>query len=126
MNDFLDIRVNALIILCGENTKVISISKMASASDGLCHNDPNFAVICNFLDRYGDLLGFKEISYADLQSWIEDSTRGVFNSRVITCLFFVYWSCNRKTSRIQTPEFKHMHLYKTFANYWFQRSNLPV
>ncbi|KAK3094822.1 hypothetical protein FSP39_006693 [Pinctada imbricata] len=46
---------------------------MASASDGLCHNDPNFAVICNFLDRYGELLGFKDVSYADLQTWIEDT-----------------------------------------------------
>lgn len=55
----------------------ISISiKMATASENDCLNDPNFAVICNFLDRYGELMGLNDISYTDLQTWLEDTKHG--------------------------------------------------
>ncbi|KAL5004220.1 hypothetical protein ScPMuIL_017676 [Solemya velum] len=46
---------------------------MADISDGNCLNDPNFAVICSFLDRYGESLGIPIISYEDLQTWLEDT-----------------------------------------------------
>ncbi|XP_076096178.1 uncharacterized protein LOC143067060 [Mytilus galloprovincialis] len=46
---------------------------MAMATESLCHNDPNFAVICNFWDRYGEMIGLKEISYSDLERWLEDT-----------------------------------------------------
>lgn len=49
---------------------------MAAASENDCLNDPNFAVICNFLDRYGELIGLGDISYADLQTWLEDTKHG--------------------------------------------------
>ena len=48
---------------------------MATAS-GVCHNDPNFAVICSFLDRYSEILALPAISYSELESWIEDTKRG--------------------------------------------------
>lgn len=49
---------------------------MASAVESLCHKDPNFAVICNFWDRYGEMIGLKETSYADLERWLEDTKQG--------------------------------------------------
>ena len=49
---------------------------MATTS-GVCHNDPNFAVICSFLDRYSEILALPNISYSELESWIEDTKRGV-------------------------------------------------
>lgn len=52
---------------------------MAAASENDCLNDPNFAVICNFLDRYGEMIGLGDISYADLQTWLEDTKHGVWN-----------------------------------------------
>lgn len=60
--------------------KAISISiKMAAASENDCLNDPNFAVICNFLDRYGEMIGLGDISYTDLQTWLEDTKHGAWN-----------------------------------------------
>ncbi|XP_062588739.1 remodeling and spacing factor 1-like [Saccostrea cucullata] len=46
---------------------------MATASENDCLNDPNFAVICNFLDRFGEIIGLGDISYTDLQTWLEDT-----------------------------------------------------
>ncbi|XP_061190408.1 remodeling and spacing factor 1-like [Saccostrea echinata] len=46
---------------------------MATASENDCLNDPNFAVICNFLDRFGEIIGLGDISYTDLQIWLEDT-----------------------------------------------------
>lgn len=31
-----------------------------------CFNDLNFVVICNFLDCYGEMIGFGDIFYIDL------------------------------------------------------------
>jgi len=52
---------------------------MAAALEGQCHQDPNFAVICSFLDKYGEMLGLPNISYVDLQHWIEDTKYGKHN-----------------------------------------------
>lgn len=45
-----------------------------ASGEGDCHKDPNFAVICSFLDKYGSLLGLQPICYSDLQSYLEDTT----------------------------------------------------
>ena len=48
---------------------------MASVvADSDCHKDPNFAVICSFLDRYGELLALPNVSYANLEKYLEDTT----------------------------------------------------
>ena len=60
-------------------------AKMATIS-GVCHNDPNFAVICSFLDRYSEMLALPSISYSELESWIEETKRGL--SRVGCCPVF--------------------------------------
>ncbi|CAG5136604.1 unnamed protein product [Candidula unifasciata] len=54
---------------------------MASVGEGDCHKDPNFAVVCSFLDKYGASLGLEPISYSDLQTYLEDTTGDV--SRVL-------------------------------------------
>lgn len=50
---------------------------MASVSEGICETDPNFAVICSFLSRYGALLRVPEISYVDLQEYIQCTSHGM-------------------------------------------------
>ena len=47
-----------------------------ATNSGVCHNDPNFAVICSFLDRYCEHLALPSISYAELESWLEETKRG--------------------------------------------------
>ena len=38
--------------------------------------DPNFAVICSFLTKYGTLLGLDDVSFEELEKWIEDTRYG--------------------------------------------------
>lgn len=64
---------------------------MAAASENDCLNDPNFAVICNFLDRYGEMIGLGDISYTDLQTWLEDTKHGAWN----WALFYNYLMQNK-------------------------------
>ncbi|XP_005111492.1 uncharacterized protein LOC101854765 isoform X3 [Aplysia californica] len=54
---------------------------MASVAESDCHKDPNFAVICSFLDKYGELLGLPSVSYSDLERFLEDETNDV--SRIL-------------------------------------------
>ena len=49
---------------------------MASAPAGACHKDPNFAVICSFIERYGEILGLPELSFIDLEKDLENSKQG--------------------------------------------------
>lgn len=53
---------------------------MASTGDEECHSDPNFAVICSFLDRYGEILGLPEVSFTDLAKYLEDSKTGMLHA----------------------------------------------
>uniref|UniRef100_A0A2C9JP17 PHD-type domain-containing protein n=1 Tax=Biomphalaria glabrata TaxID=6526 RepID=A0A2C9JP17_BIOGL len=52
---------------------------MASVGEGDCHKDPNFAVICSFFDKYSSSLGLPEISYTELQKYLEDTDSDVSN-----------------------------------------------
>ena len=38
--------------------------------------DPNFAVICSFLTKYGTLLDLRDVSFDQLEKWIEDTRYG--------------------------------------------------
>ena len=50
---------------------------MANANEFDCHKDPNFAVICSFLDRYGYQIGLPELSYTELQEYLERTDDGM-------------------------------------------------
>ena len=54
--------------------------KMADTKDSRLSNivqkDPNFAVICSFLTNYGTLLGLPDVSFEQLEKWIEDTRYG--------------------------------------------------
>ena len=44
------------------------------------HEDPNFAVICSFISRYGTLLGLPDISFDELEKWIDDTRKSTFTT----------------------------------------------
>lgn len=56
-----------------------SVEKMAasaattSPSFGLC---PNYAVICSFLERYGALLDLPELTFPQLERYLQDTSSG--------------------------------------------------
>ena len=47
---------------------------MASVVESDCHKDPNFAVLCSFFERYGELLGLPSVSYSELEDFLEDTS----------------------------------------------------
>ena len=56
---------------------------MAAAGESTCHSDPNFAVICSFLEKYGELLGLPDITFVDLQSYLEDTIAGAYTRTIL-------------------------------------------
>ena len=49
------------------------------------HSDPNFSVICSFLTNYGVLLGLADISFEQLEKWIDDTRYGNTSLDVVRC-----------------------------------------
>ena len=54
------------------------MAAVASDAASDIHKDPNFAVICSFIERYGELIGLPDLSFSDLQKHIEDNRSGVY------------------------------------------------
>lgn len=50
---------------------------MPSATDyNSCLSDPNFAVICSFLQHYADILNIKNPTFKELQDMIKNKNDG--------------------------------------------------
>lgn len=61
---------------------------MAAENEATCESDPNFAVICGFLEKFGVTCGLTNIDFLDLQKMLENthegtSTRLLINNRRI-------------------------------------------
>ena len=41
--------------------------------------DPNFAVVCSFIEIFGPLLHFKELSIETLQQFFDTPTQGIYS-----------------------------------------------
>lgn len=52
---------------------------MASDVDASCENDPNFAVICAFLEKFGKQCGLPDVDFLELQQMLENSEEGKKN-----------------------------------------------
>lgn len=50
--------------------------QMASDIDASCENDPNFAVICAFLEKFGPQCGLPNLDFLELQEMLENSEEG--------------------------------------------------
>ncbi|CAL1542884.1 unnamed protein product [Lymnaea stagnalis] len=89
---------------------------MASVGEGDCHKDPNFAVICSFFDKYGALLELPEVTYTDLQKYLEDSTNDV--SKVLIDIHLKLLKRIRKSAasseRFEKNIIKFIHPYSEF------------
>ncbi|KAI4459649.1 histone acetyltransferase [Holotrichia oblita] len=46
---------------------------MASENEASCESDPNFAVICGFLEKFGTTCGLTNIDFVDLQDMLENT-----------------------------------------------------
>lgn len=53
--------------------KMAASAATASSSPGLC---PNYAVICSFLERYGALLDLPELTFPQLERYLQDTSSG--------------------------------------------------
>ena len=60
--------------------------KMASSNEELCTNYADFAVICSFIDKFGEKIGSDLPNIGELQACLEDTENG---SCFIMCLFSV-------------------------------------
>lgn len=49
---------------------------MASEKEASCESDPNFAVICGFLEKFGTTCGLTNIDFVDLQDMLENTQEG--------------------------------------------------
>lgn len=56
---------------------------MASEFDASCENDPNFAVICAFLEKFGKQCGLPSIDFLELQQMLENTDEGKYQTSVI-------------------------------------------
>lgn len=52
---------------------------MASDNEACCESDPNFAVICGFLEKFGVTCGLANIDFLDLQDMLENNQEGMKN-----------------------------------------------
>lgn len=55
---------------------------MASDNEASCINDPNFAVICGFLEKFGVLCGVTGPDFMELQEMLENTHEGMFFKHV--------------------------------------------
>lgn len=46
------------------------------SSSGECLDDPNFATICSFLEKFGELVRLGELPFDELQAMLENTTEG--------------------------------------------------
>ncbi|CAB0044462.1 unnamed protein product [Trichogramma brassicae] len=45
----------------------------ADSSEASCATDPNFAVICSFIEQFGKHCGLETPDIASLQDWIDNT-----------------------------------------------------
>jgi remodeling and spacing factor 1 len=49
---------------------------MASDNEASCESDPNFAVICAFMEKFGVTCGLASIDFLELQEMLENTQEG--------------------------------------------------
>lgn len=51
---------------------------MASDNEASCVSDPNFAVICSFLEKFGSACGIQSPDFLELQEMLENTQEGAY------------------------------------------------
>lgn len=60
--------------------------KMASEKDAHCVDDPNFAIICAFLDKFAPICGVEHPNVQEMQTMLEDMEEGEWGRGKIALL----------------------------------------
>lgn len=55
---------------------------MASEGEACCESDPNFAVICAFLEKFGATCGISNVDFLLLQEMLENTHEGACGTGV--------------------------------------------
>ncbi|XP_044757448.1 remodeling and spacing factor 1 [Coccinella septempunctata] len=84
---------------------------MASEAEASCESDPNFAIICAFLEKFGELCGIGSIDFVELQSMLEN------NQEVSPELMNLHIKLLRKTKKNVTVERWERALVNMCHNY---------
>lgn len=64
--------------------------KMASNDEDLCTSHADFAVICSFIEKFGEKLGLTLPNIGELQSSLEDTDNGKPTRRIMGSSFPSY------------------------------------
>lgn len=65
---------------------------MASDNEASCENDPNFAVICSFFEKFGVVCGLNTVDFVELQEMLENTHEGMLPAYNSPLVIIVYMS----------------------------------
>ncbi|ELU12025.1 hypothetical protein CAPTEDRAFT_94680 [Capitella teleta] len=95
------------------------------------HNNPHFAVVCSFFQRYGLILGLPDLSFNQLQVWIEDTRQLNRNFQEILLKLLRRWKSNVSVDRLEKTLIKFCYTYSQvdaweLEEFGFQRCKLST
>lgn len=89
--------------------------QMASENDSSCVSDPNFAIICSFLEKFGKVCGITYPDFNELQEMIENTQEGIS--------FIVNFPCPYPVQLCFTFNFINFHFSITKCIYFYVETN---
>uniref|UniRef100_A0A096MF64 Remodeling and spacing factor 1-like n=1 Tax=Poecilia formosa TaxID=48698 RepID=A0A096MF64_POEFO len=89
--------------------KMAASAATASSPPGLC---PNYAVVCSFLERYGALLDLPELTFPQLERYLQDTSSGRGNRFIPKLLVDLHVKLLRKIGKSVSADRWEKYLVK--------------